>query len=210
MKKQNLRNLEHNRQLPVPPTIPSGMIDQQHTTGDYLFGRVWQKPHHRKLSIQRLTRIPEGERRQMGSSFNGCGWIAAYNALQLLGRPLPPWEIIDALEPGVVLRGYLGLSPFALRRFFKRLGFSAKLWFLPMFLSPAQNARSIEKRFADVPCAIFYVATRNRTVHYVCAENLGDGTCHFYNDDHISCETPDRMENFVRRQAAVLMMLTIR
>lgn len=210
MKKQNLQNLEHNRQLPLPPTIASGMIDQQRTTVEYLFGHVWQKPRHRKLSIQRLTRIPEGGPKQMGSSFNGCGWIAAYNALRLLERPLPPWEIIDALEPGVVLRGYLGLSPFALRRFFKGIGFSAKLRFLPMFFSPAKNARSIEKHFADAPCAIFYVVTRNRTVHYVCAEKYGDRTFLFYNDDHISCEQPDTMENFVRRQRAVLLMLTIR
>lgn len=210
MKKQTHLNLEHNRQLPVPPTIPSGMIDQQRTTGEYLFGRVWQKPHHRKLSIQRLTRIPEGGPRQIGSNFNGCGWIAAYNTLRLLGRPLPPWEIIDALESGVVLRGYLGLSPFALTRFFRKLGFYAKLRLLPLCFSPVKNTRAVEKQFSEIPCAIFYVVTRNKTVHYVTAEALGDGTYRFYNDDHISCETPDTMENFVRRQIAVLLMLSIR
>jgi len=208
--KRNPQNLEHNRSLPLPPTLPTGMIDQQRTTAEYLFGRVWQKPHHRKLSIQKLTRIPEGETKQMGSSFNGCGWIAAYNVLQLLGRPLLPWEIIDALESGVVLKGYLGLSPFALRRFFRQMGFAAKLRFLPLFFSPERNARSIEKRFAEAPCAIFYVVTRNKTVHYVAAEALENGTYRFYNDDHISCEVPDTMERFVRRQAAVVLMLTIR
>lgn len=210
MRRSAFQNREHNRQQPSPVCLPSGMIDEQQETGRYFFGQVWQKPHHARFSIQHLTRIPEGGPGQIGSNFNGCGWIAAYNVLRLLNRPLPPWKIIDGLESGAVLRGYLGLSPFSLRRFFQKQGFQAKLHLLPWFFLPSQNIRTIKKYFADQPCAIFYVVTKNKTVHYVSTQSLGNGTYYFYNDNHESGRIPDTLENFVRRQASVILMLTIR
>lgn len=191
------------------------MIDAQRETDRFRFGHVLQKPHHSRFSIQRLTRIPENDSpRQLGSSFNGCGWIAAYNALKILGASLPPWQIINGLEPGAVLRGYLGLSPFFLTRYLKDQGLTSRLWLLPFFCSARTVSHSIRRHLfpggsSYLPCAIFYTITKSGAAHYICAKVLSDGTLLFYNDGYHRCEVPDTLENFLSRHRAAVLLITI-
>lgn len=58
------------------------------------------------------------------SSYNGCGWIAAYNTCRLLGDEVAPAEVISDFERyGAVLFGLFGTLPFALTHFFRKRGY---------------------------------------------------------------------------------------
>ena len=53
-------------------------------------------------------------------SYNGCGWVAAYNAFLMLGRKVHPSLIIAFLEyTGMIYAGVLGISPDALGNLFR-------------------------------------------------------------------------------------------
>lgn len=57
------------------------------------------------------------------SGYNGCGWIAAYNACRILDDPVTPAEIISDFERyGAILFGLFGTSPTALTHFFRKRG----------------------------------------------------------------------------------------
>ncbi len=61
------------------------------------------------------------------SSFNGCGWIATYNALILLGKNPKAEEIISEYElTGAVLGGVFGVHPFAVSNYFRMRGYKVK------------------------------------------------------------------------------------
>ncbi len=58
------------------------------------------------------------------SSHNGCGWIATYNALLMLGNRINPCDIIGEYElTGAVLFGALGIQPYAITHFFRWRGY---------------------------------------------------------------------------------------
>ena len=58
------------------------------------------------------------------SSHNGCGWIATYNACRILGKDVPPAEIISDFERyGAILFGAFGTIPAAVTHFFRKRGF---------------------------------------------------------------------------------------
>ena len=61
------------------------------------------------------------------SSFNGCGWIATYNALILLGKTPKAEDIISEYElTGAILGGVFGVFPFAVANYFRVRGYSVK------------------------------------------------------------------------------------
>ena len=105
-----LCNRLHNRQLKLEQqALPrergvelacdeTGMIVSQRPLGAYRMGVV-------------------------GSDRSGCGWIACYNALRLLGENPGADEVIRALEPAFALRGRFGTFAAALPFFFLRRGF---------------------------------------------------------------------------------------
>ncbi len=58
------------------------------------------------------------------SSYNGCGWIATYNALLLLGKKPKAEEIISEYElTGAVLYGVFGIQPYAITHYFRFRGY---------------------------------------------------------------------------------------
>lgn len=60
------------------------------------------------------------------SGYNGCGWIAAYNACRILGEDVKPAEIISDFERyGAILFGLFGTVPAALTHFFRKRGHRA-------------------------------------------------------------------------------------
>lgn len=60
------------------------------------------------------------------SGYNGCGWIAAYNACRILGEDVPPAEIISDFERyGTILFGLFGTLPAAITHFFRKRGYRA-------------------------------------------------------------------------------------
>jgi tetratricopeptide (TPR) repeat protein len=85
-------------------------------------------------------RLPPATLIQMGSRpgmnegwYNGCGWIAAYNALIALGAPVHPAEIVYHFETnrGTVLDGVLGTFPHAIERFLRDSGFQVNHTLFP-------------------------------------------------------------------------------
>ena len=57
------------------------------------------------------------------SSYNGCGWIAAYNALKAAGRTIPYETIRQELQRSLMLGGLLGTNMFYLCWYLGRKGF---------------------------------------------------------------------------------------
>ena len=58
------------------------------------------------------------------SSYNGCGWIATYNATIMLGRRVAPCDIIGEYElTGAILYGVFGIQPYAVSNFFRLRGY---------------------------------------------------------------------------------------
>ncbi|MDD3428729.1 MAG: hypothetical protein PHG02_01825 [Oscillospiraceae bacterium] len=56
------------------------------------------------------------------SDYNGCGWVAAYNALLMLGQPMACTKVISGLDEHLQWKGKLGLSMAALMGFFLKQG----------------------------------------------------------------------------------------
>lgn len=101
--------------------------------------------------IYNQTRIPKGKWRYglRASAAVGCGWVAVYNALCLLDRPVKPEKLIGLLqwqEP--VLNGPAGTVFWGPARLLRRMGFQVSMTADPeQFDEVAKNARV---------CILFY------------------------------------------------------
>lgn len=76
--------------------------------------------------IYNQHRIPKQQWRYglRSSAATGCGWIAIYNALRLMGYQVQPEELIRSLERQVpVLHGNIGTTILAPALFLKKQGF---------------------------------------------------------------------------------------
>lgn len=108
----------------------------------------------------------------------GCGWVACYNALRLLGRPQRPESVIKALEHDYVLRGHLGTRTISLPFFFAARGFAVRLSFT--------RAGAEKNAAAAAANILYYVRGRHPSAHFVAFAAAGqdaDGTplYRFYN-----------------------------
>lgn len=62
------------------------------------------------------------------SSVNGCGWIAIYNALRLMGKTPDAGKLIAELEwTGAMLFGILGTWPYSVVHYFRIRGYSVRV-----------------------------------------------------------------------------------
>ena len=83
------------------------------------------------------------------SAATGCGWIAAYNALRLMGYYIQPEKLIRSYERHLpLLNGPFGTFILEPAWFFKKRGFSVKI-------SPKQRNFDRLAMKADV-CILFY------------------------------------------------------
>ena len=89
----------------------------------------------------------------------GCGWVACYNALRLLGRPLPPASVIKALEHDFVLGGRMGTRTAAIPLFFMRHGFRVEAH---ATLAAAQRAA-----VGAAANIVYYIRGRHPSAHFV-------------------------------------------
>ena len=55
-----------------------------------------------------------------GAAWNGCGWVAAYNAMIMLGNPKQPEEVINHFDNifGNIFYGAFGANPIAVHSYF--------------------------------------------------------------------------------------------
>ena len=58
------------------------------------------------------------------TAYSGCGWIATYNALRMLGRYIAPCDIIYYYElSGTIDYGRLGINPYSVINYFFYQGY---------------------------------------------------------------------------------------
>jgi len=74
--------------------------------------------------------------------YNGCGWVATYNALILLGTPRHPADIVDYFETsgGTVMGGVFGTYPYAIEMYLKDLGYSVNHTLFPQLVMDIDEA----------------------------------------------------------------------
>jgi len=73
--------------------------------------------------------------------YNGCGWVATYNALNILGDPKHPAEIVRYFEEnrGTVFGGLFGTYPNAIEGYLKSLGYSVDHTIFPQITLNIDN-----------------------------------------------------------------------
>ena len=95
------------------------------------------------------------------SDQNGCGWIAAYNAMILLGHQQQIADVVKYFDGAfrTILFGVFGVAPHAITGYFRSMGFSgsANVFF---FVKP----RDIDERsMISRACILLYA--HNRGAH---------------------------------------------
>ena len=109
------------------------------------------------------------------SADTGCGWIATYNALRILGKRAEPEELIRYYERQLpLLHGNTGTSIWGPAAFFKHHGFRVR--------TEVRRDRFDELVSASEACILFYYWRKGVKVggHFV-ALHKGDGGIIGYN-----------------------------
>ena len=110
--------------------------------------------------------------------YNGCGWVATYNALILLGDPVHPAQIVRSFETsgGAVLGGVFGTYPKTIEAYLKDLGFDVNHTLFPRLSAGIDDAIR-----ASRVCILAYAHTS--AAHYITIEYREDiGKFVVYND----------------------------
>jgi len=145
--------------------------------------------HNRNISFDLHTLIdnqgqPPASQVRMGNRpglnegwYNGCGWIAAYNALIILGNPMHPAEIVNHIEAGggTVLDGMFGTFPHAIERLFAELEYEVNHTVFTQRLN-------LDDAIRDSRVSIL-AYTHTRAAHFIAIEyRPEDGRFIVYND----------------------------
>ena len=170
-------------------------------TGHTRYSPVENYRHNRKLNLRQMKQSEAGgvvlpfdgqgfvlDQRLLGAyrmgrgadpAACGCGWVACYNALRLLGRPLPPASVIKAMEHDFVFGGRMGTRAAAIPLFFMQRGFRVEAH---ATLAAAQ--RDAQGAAANI---IYYIRGHHPSAHFVTfTGKVGDAAdgqplYHFYN-----------------------------
>ena len=131
------------------------------------------------------------------SAATGCGWIATYNALRLLGYKTDIGELIRYYEFQLpLIHGNAGTSFWGPALCFRNWGFSAELYLDPKKFDEAVNRHPV--------CILFYRWRKDWKLgaHFVALHKTGD-TVTGYNTFRTSTG-PDNygpsLEQFIRRK----------
>jgi len=102
------------------------------------------------------------------SSYNGCRWIATYNAAIMLGKYVDPEEIITEYElSGAILCGTFGIQPYAINLFFLSRKYKVKSTY------DADKFDEVAKK--NTANIIFF--WRGKGAHYVAVRWDGEKFC---------------------------------
>lgn len=102
----------------------------------------------------------------------GCGWIAAWNLLKMLGQETTMERCAKELERGAFLGEMMGENLFKLYFWLKKQG-------VPVTMSLPSNTAA-RKKIAASSCGII-LYSHTRGAHYVTYRNLGKGSVQIYN-----------------------------
>ena len=109
-------------------------------------------------------------------SENGCGSIAAYNALKMLGIPEKYEAVLAAFYRHTIWRGRLGADPFYLARFLRKRGVRVKLYL---------RVKKVPLTHKAYIFLYDYLTGRKLGAHYAAAEYDGNAFV-IYNDDSLT------------------------
>jgi len=103
--------------------------------------------------------------------YNGCGWVATYNALILLGTPEHPAEIVRYFETsgGTVFGGVFGTYPNSIESYIRSLGFSVNHAMFPQLSMNIDNA--IKASRVSILAYVHTSAAHYATIEY--REDIG-------------------------------------
>lgn len=157
--------------------------------------------------IYNQTKIPKDQWRYgfRSSAATGCGWVAVYNALCILGHPLPPEEVIGRLEHQLpLLNGPVGTFFCAPAMLLKQMGYQVQ--------STSKREDFDETAKHAKVCILYYYWRRKWKVgiHFSALRWMGD---HFegYNTFSTS-DGPDNygasLSEFVKQQGFTGCQLT--
>lgn len=111
------------------------------------------------------------------AALHGCGWMAAYNALRILGENPDPAELLQEMERGGLLLGTGGTNPFYLLHYLRRRGYRARL-----YTDREGAAPGLRACVAGIWLYIFYDLENDLIgAHYVALRPEGDGMLRSYN-----------------------------
>ncbi len=112
-----------------------------------------------------------------GAAWSGCGWVAAYNAMYLLGRPQNAADVIGFFDGSVnnFVHGAFGVAPYAITLYFVSMGCTGKINSV-MFCMPSDTEEVARK--ASV-CILLYAHSQG--AHYVALKWDGE-KYNIYND----------------------------
>lgn len=161
--------LENRKKLPDESFIMQGNM------------RIYATDEAGYIVDQRL--LNEYRMSHVTSAKYGCGWVACYNALRLLGNPQPAAKVIRQLENFFVLGGYMGTHAGGIASFFHQYGYRVKLSFSAVGLHSIYPPAK-----ANV---VFYIRGPKRGAHFVAFSPAGktnsrEPLYRFYN----SCTVP--------------------
>ena len=149
--------------------------------------------------IYKQRQIPKKQWRYgfRSSAATGCGWIATYNALRLMGYQAEPEELIRYYERQLpLIHGNMGTTVLAPGVCMKQMGFPTKV--------VAERGR-FDEAARNADACILYYRWRNGWkfgAHFVAVE-YRDGKFFGYNTYRSSCG-PDRygesLEEFLKRK----------
>ena len=93
---------------------------------------------------------------------NGCGWIAAYNVMKMLGNNPDAADILRDMEPGALLFGSLGTDPFYIADYLSAQG--CKVEFHTSMIMAEKAAKE-----ADANIYVYFYVTKDGRLggHYV-------------------------------------------
>ena len=131
------------------------------------------------------------------SSATGCGWIATYNALRLMGHYAKPEDLIRQYEHQVpLINGNIGTVLFGPALWFHKRGFPVKV--------VANRARfDQEAKDADV-CILFYrwLKKYKYGAHFVALHHTEEGFVGY--NTYLTSTGPDRygssLDDFLKRR----------
>lgn len=112
-------------------------------------------------------------------SYNGCGWIASYNAIKLMGAKnlVQPKDIIYYFEKvGTILYGAFGVPTWTVTNFFRHIGY-----YYTVYYSPFNIISEINKKVKSYKACIM-AFSHSKGAHYVAVQySQKNETFYIYN-----------------------------
>lgn len=158
--------------------------------------------------IYNQTRIPKEQWRYgfRSSAATGCGWIAAYNALRLMGWRVEPEKLIRYFECQLpLIHGNTGTSIWGPALYFRRWGF-------PVKMTARRKEFDALARQGDV-CILFYRWRRGWRLgaHFVTLRWTGERFVGYntYTDSEGSDDYGPSLDGFLRARGYTCPVLTV-